>query len=49
MSKQRIYASIILSIILALSYLIPYFAIIAAAIIIFIFSYSEKGEENNYR
>lgn len=48
MSKARIYASIIIIFILALSYVIPYFPMIAAVLVIFIFSYSEKGEENTY-
>ena len=49
MSKARIIASIIIILILALSYVIPYFPMIAAALVIFIFSYSKKGEENTYR
>lgn len=49
MSKQRIIASIAIIIILALSYAIPYFPMIATALVIFIFSYSKKGEENTYR
>lgn len=48
MSKQII-ASIAIIIILALSYVIPYFPMIAAALVIFIFSYSKEGEENTYR
>jgi len=49
MSKQRIIASIIIIFILALSYVIPYFPMIAAVIVIFIFSYSKKDEENTCR
>ena len=49
MSKQRIIASIAIIIILALSYFIPYFPMIAAALVIFIFSYSKQSEENTYR
>ncbi len=46
---KQIIASIAIIIILALSYVIPYFPIIASALVIFIFSYSKKGEENTYR
>ena len=47
MSKQII-ASIIIIIILALNYFIPYFTMIATAIVIFIFLYRKEGEENTY-
>lgn len=48
MSKQRIIASIIIIFILALSYVIPYFPMIASALVIFIFLYRKEGEENTY-
>ena len=46
---EKIIVSIVVIIILTLSYVIPYFPIIASALVIFIFSYSKKGEENTYR
>lgn len=48
MSKAKIYASTIIILILALSYVIPYFPMIASALVIFIFLYRKEGEENTY-
>lgn len=47
--RKQIIASIAIIIILALDYFIPYFKYALVIAVIFIFSYSKKGEENTYR
>ena len=48
-TKEKIIVSIVMSSILALSVVIPYFEYIAVVVIMFIFFYSKKDEENTYR